>query len=84
MDEWVVLIVGILAVVAVVVYYLYKSDYAAYMTLQKAYDSRPVIWVYVDDSDVNARFWSDFGARSSRALNVPFLNLFTMLTRFNF
>lgn len=75
MDEWVILIVGILAFIAVVVYYFYKSDYAAYMSLQKAYDSRPVIWVYVDDSDVNARFWSDFGARSSRALNVPFLNL---------
>lgn len=36
---------------------------------------KPVIWLYYDTSDVNARRWSDFGARSSRALNLPFLNL---------
>jgi hypothetical protein len=35
----------------------------------------PTVWVYVDDSDVNSRWWSDFGARSSRVLNMPFLNL---------
>ena len=37
--------------------------------------SRPVIWVYYDDSQVNSRFWSDFGARSSRVINIPILNL---------
>ena len=36
---------------------------------------KPVIWLYYDNSDVNSRQWLDFGARSSRALNVPFLNL---------
>jgi len=36
---------------------------------------RPVIWVYYDDSQVNSRFWSDFGARSSRVVNIPILNL---------
>lgn len=36
---------------------------------------RPVIWIYVDNSEVNSRQWSDFGSRSSRVLNVPFLNL---------
>ena len=35
----------------------------------------PVIWLYYDTSDVNARWWSDFGDRSSRVLNIPFLNL---------
>jgi hypothetical protein len=35
----------------------------------------PVIWVYYDDSQVNSRFWSDFGARSSRVINIPILNL---------
>jgi len=35
----------------------------------------PVIWLYYDNSDVNSRFWSDFGARSTRALNIPFLNV---------
>jgi hypothetical protein len=36
---------------------------------------RPIIWVYYDDSQVNSRFWSDFGARSSRVINIPILNL---------
>lgn len=35
----------------------------------------PVIWIYYDNSDVNSRWWYDFGARSSRVLNLPFLNL---------
>lgn len=35
----------------------------------------PVIWLYYDTSDVNSRWWADFGQRSSRALNVPYLNL---------
>jgi hypothetical protein len=37
--------------------------------------NKPVIWLYYDMSDVNSRSWADFGARSSRALNMPFLNL---------
>lgn len=36
---------------------------------------KPVIWLYYDNSDVNSRSWMDFGARSTRALNMPFLNL---------
>ena len=36
---------------------------------------KPAIWLYCDTSDVNFRLWLDFGARSSRALNIPFLNL---------
>jgi hypothetical protein len=35
----------------------------------------PVIWLYYDTSDVNSRWWADFGQRSTRALNVPYLNL---------
>ena len=35
----------------------------------------PPLWLYYDNSDVNARWWADFGARSSRAINLPFLNL---------
>jgi hypothetical protein len=37
--------------------------------------STPAIWIYVDDTDVNSRWWADFGARSSRVYNLPFLNL---------
>jgi hypothetical protein len=36
---------------------------------------KPVIWLYYDTGDVNSRYYMDFGARSSRALNMPFLNL---------
>jgi len=36
---------------------------------------KPVIWLFYDHSDTNQREWQDFGARSSRALNLPFLNL---------
>ena len=35
----------------------------------------PVIWIYLDDSDVNSRSWLDFADRSTRAINLPFLNL---------
>jgi hypothetical protein len=35
----------------------------------------PVIWLYYDTSDVNSRWWADFGQRSSRVINVPYLNL---------
>jgi len=35
----------------------------------------PVLWIYVNNSEVNARGWQDFEARSSRVLNLPFLNL---------
>lgn len=36
----------------------------------------PALWIYVNDSEVNARYWKDFGARASRGvMNVPFLNL---------
>lgn len=35
----------------------------------------PTLWLYYNDSEVNSRWWADFGARSSRAINIPFLNL---------
>lgn len=35
----------------------------------------PTIWVFVNDTEVNSRWWADFGARSSRVYNLPFLNL---------
>jgi hypothetical protein len=36
----------------------------------------PKIWLFYNDSEVNAREWADFGARGSRVLNIPILNLF--------
>lgn len=35
----------------------------------------PVIWIYLNDSEVNSRKWSAFEERSSRVINLPFLNL---------
>ncbi len=42
--------------------------------LERGMDT-PTVWIYVDNTDVNSRWWSDFGARSSRVLNLPFLNV---------
>ena len=36
---------------------------------------KPAIWLFYNDADVNSRLWSDFGARSSRVLNRPYMNL---------
>lgn len=33
------------------------------------------LWLYYNQSEVNSRYWADFGARSSRVLNKPYLNL---------
>jgi len=36
---------------------------------------KPVVWIYVNNGDINSRSWADFMSRSSRAMNLPFLNL---------
>ena len=38
-------------------------------------DKLPVLWVYLNDSEVNSRRWTAFEERSSRVINTPFLNL---------
>jgi hypothetical protein len=73
-------ILGVLVLIAMIYAYLYsknmvhKNPFLDKHLLKKGMD-KPVIWLFYDTSDVNARQWSDFGARSSRALNLPFLNL---------
>ncbi len=37
--------------------------------------NRPNLWLFYPSSEVNSRVWMDAGARSSRALNIPVLNL---------
>jgi hypothetical protein len=69
--------VAILAVaVATAVYMNHKNKNSYYddKLLIKGLNT-PAIWIYVDDTDVNSRWWADFGARSSRVYNLPFLNL---------
>jgi len=78
--EILLLILGTLVVCAVGYAFLYSKNlirvnpFMDRHLLEKGMN-RPVIWLYYDTSDVNARQWGDFGARSSRALNLPFLNL---------
>ena len=75
-----IFIFGILFVVAFVlgIYYSQalrnKNPFMDKHLLERGLD-KPVIWLYYDTSNVNSRQWLDFGARSSRALNIPFLNL---------
>ena len=70
-----------LAIVVIIIYALYyskdllKNNPFLYKYLLKKGMDKPAIWLYYDTSDVNSRQWLDFGARSSRALNIPFLNL---------
>jgi len=37
--------------------------------------SHPPLWLFYNTSEVNARHWLDFGARSSHAINIPLLNM---------
>ena len=54
---------------------LYSTDpYADRHILLRGLD-KPTIWLFYNDSDINNRQWLDFGARSGRVLNTPFLNL---------
>jgi hypothetical protein len=38
-------------------------------------DKLPTLWVYLNNSEVNSRHWTGFEERSSRVINIPFLNL---------
>lgn len=38
-------------------------------------DKLPILWVYLNNSEVNSRHWTGFEERSSRVINIPFLNL---------
>ena len=52
----------------------HKNTWSDDKLLERGKDT-PTVWIYVDDTDVNSRWWADFGARSSRVLNLPFLNM---------
>lgn len=75
-----IFVIATLFIVAVVFAYFYSKDWLknnpfSDKHLLKRGMEKPPIWLYYDTSDVNSRLWLDFGARSSRALNMPFLNL---------
>lgn len=78
MDTRTVLIPATVLVIAIAtaIYMNYKQKNGFYddKLLERGMNT-PAVWIYVDDTDVNSRWWSDFGARSSRVYNLPFLNV---------
>lgn len=78
MDTRTVLIPGVLLFVAIAVGLYANQKHRSTFEDDKLFErglNTPPIWVFVDDSDVNSRWWADFGGRSSRVWNLPFLNL---------
>jgi len=79
-SESLFLILGILFIIAIVYAFFYSkhareaNPFIDKHLLERGKE-KPAIWLYYDTSDVSSRNWLDFGARSSRALNIPFLNL---------
>lgn len=51
-----------------------NNPFEAKDILSKNMNKTP-IWIFYDTSLVNSRKYADFGARSSRAINIPFMNL---------
>ena len=43
--------------------------------LLKKGEELPTLWIYLNDAEVNSRYWTGFEERSSRVINLPFLNL---------
>lgn len=78
MDSRTVLVPAILLTVAVVAGFAlnlkHTSSFQDEAVFKKGLDT-PTVWIYIDDTDVNSRWWADFMARSSRVINLPFLNL---------
>jgi hypothetical protein len=78
MDSRTVLVPAILLTVAVVAGFAMnlkqKSTFEDEKLLERGMET-PTVWIYIDDTDVNSRWWADFMARSSRVINLPFLNL---------
>jgi hypothetical protein len=80
MERSVIITVGIVTAIALVVasvtsFTIIEENPFKQRKLLETGMSLPVIWVYLDDSDVNSRSWLDFMGRSTRAINLPFLNL---------
>lgn len=73
MTDSTTIIVGVVLLVSMYTVYIYTlDDKADVITVPK---DKPKLWIYLNSSDVNSRSWADFMDRSSRALNLPFLNL---------
>jgi hypothetical protein len=80
-QEWIIpLTIGLIATIAIAVgasvshKMIGANPFEAKDLFQRNMD-KPVIWIFYDTSIPNTRQYSDFQTRSSRALNLPFLNL---------
>jgi len=80
MADPVLIVSGVLAVSAISagIYYsanaVDENKFNKRNLIKEGYNNR-TLWLYYDQSDVNSRYWADFGARSSRVLSTPYLNL---------
>ena len=80
-EETIQLIVVSLIVMATIVGGIYvtstirNDDPIQDRHLLKHGDKLPTLWLYLNDSEVNSRRWTGFEERSSRVINIPFLNL---------
>jgi hypothetical protein len=73
-------VVGIVLLVAVVgglyaVYGVQWDDPLQDRHLLKRGQDLPTLWIYLNNSELNSRHWTGFEERSSRVINLPFLNL---------
>lgn len=80
MDTKVLLTGGVLLITAVTLGWVYmekarREDPYQDSQLITRGTERPPLWIYLNSADVNARSWADFMGRSSKAMNMPFLNL---------
>jgi len=81
MKDWVMPVtIGVIAIAALAIGasvsqgLVNQNPFEATNLFQHGMD-KPAIWIFYDTSIPNARRYYDFGTRSSRALNLPFLNL---------
>jgi hypothetical protein len=80
MDKGLIITVGVITAIALVAATITatttveENTFRDVKVLERGMDL-PVIWLYLNSSDVNSRSWMDFMGRSSRAIQTPFLNL---------
>lgn len=71
---WILFISGlILLLIALIVIWLLLRTGSPLIPERK--DDRPTLWWHVDDSQVNARHWLDWGNRATREPNEPYLKI---------
>lgn len=75
-----IVVVSIVLVTAILGGYFFVSTIKSDDPMQDRHmlkygEDLPTLWIYLNDSDVNSRYWTGFEERSSRVINIPFLNL---------